>query len=155
MKTTALLCDYAQVSSDGKLFINGANITRLNTPVAEPPLIVHFALAVIVEVPWDKTNQPHKLTIELVYDGGDRGPEQVPLPGTEADGGTFVAQFNAGRGPDMVPGETTLLPIALPFQAMGLPAPGGYSFKVNVDGAEEAHVPFQARVVGPMGFIGR
>lgn len=149
MKTTALLCDHAAVSSDGKLYINGANINRLITNQAEPPLVYNFALAVIVEIPWNDTNRMHQLTVELVYEGGERGAHQVAIPGFED--GTISAQFNAGRSPDMVPGEATLMPIAFPFYGLLLANPGGYSFKLSIDNVEVAHVPFQARVLGPLG----
>lgn len=153
MKATALLCDYAAVHPDGKLTIVGANITRLNTAVVEPPLHVNFALAVLVEIGWGETNKPHQLEISLVFDGGEQGPQQIPLPGINPkDEGVFKATFNAGRGPDLVPGEPTGLPIALPFHMLPLPSQGGYSFKVVIDGEEAAHVPFQARVINPMGF---
>ena len=153
MKATAMLCDFAQLSSDGKLTVIGAGITRIATLVAEPPLVLNFALAALVEVPWDQTNRPHRLHIELVFDGNEGGAQKIPLPNTNpADEGSFVAEFNAGRGPEMVPGESSLLPIALPFFGIALPAPGGYSFKLTVGNDELAHVPFQARIINQFGF---
>lgn len=143
----AMLCDYAEVAG-GKLFITGANINLIGTPVSEPPLRVSLALAMIITIPWTATNQPHTLTVELVSDqasGNERVrlTDQPPPSGDEAEAGLIVAQFNAGRSPIMKPGEDNLLPIALPMLGLPLPRPGGYFFVIRIDGTEMRRVPFR------------
>jgi hypothetical protein len=152
MHISAILCDYAQVAG-GKLFISGAGITLLGTPVVAPPHTVQISLALLVTIPWNATNQPHRLTVELISDA-DGKTERVPLtdamlPGQDPnDAGMIVAEFNAGRAPQMHPGDDSLMPIALP---MGLPLPrqGDYFFVIRVDGTEAARASFRLSVSQP------
>jgi hypothetical protein len=145
MKAVALLCDHAQVSGN-KLFISGAGINLIRVANPEPPLAVNFALAIMVTVPWTATNQPHKMTVELIGDQGAGSSERVPLT---PDDGVIVAEFNAGRSPVMKPGEDTLLPLALPMPGLPLPQPGSYFFTVKLDGTEADRVSFRAEVINP------
>jgi len=124
MDAIALLCDHAQVTGDGKLFISGANVCRVVTLALDPPMPVNFCLAIIVKIPWQQTNQRHKLTVELMYEDGQHGAERVtlaqPMPGQPSeDEGLVVAEFNAGRGPDMQNGEETLLTRVVLLQHQG------------------------------------
>src|SRR3974377_2306378 len=84
MKTTMLLCDYAQEVA-GKLYVLGGgwSIYR-GTPVT-------MGLAVKIAVPWDGANMPHEFAARLVTeDGGD--PVLPPAGGGGGAGGA------AGRG---------------------------------------------------------
>lgn len=160
MHVTALLCDHAQASSDGKLYVAGANITRLWTQKADPPLIVNVALAIVIEIDWNETNTMHNFEVELVYDD-PAGAQIVPLPievppgAPPETGGRFVGEFNAGRGPDMLAGESTLMPLAINMNGLELPAPGAYFFSVKVDKEELARARFRATVNAPMLSFGR
>jgi hypothetical protein len=143
-----LLCDYAEVSG-GKLFITGAGISQLGTVTTDPPHPVSVALAIVVRIPWGKTNQQHRLVIELLSEI-DTGPAQrVPLGDQVPEGvdqslaGTIVALFNAGRAPTMLPGEETLMPVALPMQGLPLPRLGSYFFSISIDGTEVDRVSFR------------
>jgi hypothetical protein len=151
MKIKALLCDHAEVSGN-KLFISGANINLLGVRSADVPLRVNFALAIVAEIPWNATNEPHTMSIELVSDQGgtaERVPlsDDLPAGQEEADKGMIFAQFNVGRGPNMKRGEDTLLPIALPFFGLPLPRPGGYFMAIRIDGTELDRVSFRAEVL--------
>lgn len=153
MNATALLCDHAHVSpQENKLFINGGGISRMMTmPTQDGTTVVHFYLAVMVTIPWQATNQRHKLTIELIHDGAG-GNAQVTLvdalmPGQpQEELGMIVAEFNAGRGPDMANGEDTLMPVAFPFLGLPVPGPGSYFFNGKIDGSEAFRVPFRVDV---------
>jgi hypothetical protein len=145
MKAVALLCDHAEVSGN-KLFIAGAGINLLRVPNPEPPLAVNIALAIMVTIPWNATNQPHKLMVELVSEQAGGSSERVALT---PDGGLIIAEFNAGRSPAMKPGEDTLMPLALPMFGLPLPEPGSYFFSITVDGIEADRVSFRAEVINP------
>lgn len=156
MDVEVMLCDYAEVSG-GKLFISGAGINLLGTPMTSAPHVVNIALAMLVKIPWTATNQAHELTVELISDGGgDTGQERVHLsnslpPGRDqADMGLIVAQFNAGRAPTMQPGEESLLPVAMPMMSLPLPRPGNYFFSVKIDGDEQDRVSFRVQVPNPV-----
>jgi hypothetical protein len=146
MRATALLCDHAEVAGN-KLFISGAAINLYRVANPEPPLVMNIALAIMVTIPWNATNQPHKLTVELISEQGAGSSQRVPL--TEDDG-IIVAEFNAGRSPAMKPGEDTLLPLALPMFGLQLPEPGSYFFTIGLDGTEADRVSFRAEVINPM-----
>ena len=59
MQATVLLCDYAE-AVNGKLYVMGGgwNVAF----AADQPM--NAALAILVIVPWDRTNQKHELRVE-------------------------------------------------------------------------------------------
>ena len=59
MRATMLLADYAQVA-EGKLNVIGGGWT-ITGPLPSP-----FALALLIEVPWDRANEKHQLRLELI-----------------------------------------------------------------------------------------
>ena len=145
------LCDFAEVSG-GKLFIAGAGINLIGTDQAEAPHPVNLTLALMIRIPWNATNQQHKLRIELVSDmsdGSKRVPINTVLPpnSDEEDKGTIIAMFNAGRSPNMQIGEETLMPIALPMMGLPLPNIGFYFFGIGIDGSEMDRVSFRVTSV--------
>jgi Family of unknown function (DUF6941) len=153
VKATGLLCDYAELAG-GKLFISGAAINLVGTPIAEPPVRINIALAIMVTIPWNATNQPHRLTVELVADqaGGSQRvslSEALPPNADPADKGLLIADFNVGRSAVMNPGEDTLMPIALPMLPLMLPQPGSYFFDIKIDGSPMDRVSFRAEVMAP------
>lgn len=144
----ALLCDFAEVSG-GKLFVSGAGINLLATGQANAPHPVNFALALLVRIPWTATNQQHTLIVELISDSPDGGPRTVPIneadppAGHEDKRGKIVALFNAGRSPNMLAGEESLMPVAMPLAGLALPDIGSYYFSVMIDGTEVDRVSFR------------
>jgi hypothetical protein len=146
-----MLCDYAEVSG-GKLFVTGAGVNLVGSAAAEAPHPINIALALLVHIPWGATNHQHKMTIELVSDT-EKGPERVminqilPPDGDEADRGMIIALFNAGRSPNMVVGEESLMPVALPMLGLPLPRIGSYFFSISVDGTESDRVSFRVAPV--------
>jgi hypothetical protein len=153
-----LLCDYAQVSG-GKLFISGAGINLVATATTEAPHPVNMAVALMVRIPWNATNQQHRLTIELMSESGPESAEQVPLsqglpPGADPSlEGMIVANFNAGRAPTMVAGEESLMPVALPMLGLPLPRLGSFFFSVSINGTEVERISF--RVASALNFPGQ
>src|SRR4051794_19704342 len=91
MKVTLLLADHAQVA-EGKLNLLGGgwNITG---PDPTP-----FAIALLIDVPWDRTNEDHRFLLELVDQDGQ--PVLVETPEGEkplvVEGG-----FEVGRPPGL------------------------------------------------------
>ncbi|WP_276969227.1 DUF6941 family protein [Ferrimicrobium acidiphilum] len=159
MKAQAMLCDYAQVHG-GKLNIIGAGGGLVVTPATAPPYLINLSLAVLMTVPWSATNQQHRLTIELVSEpggGGGAPARRVDLttqtgPGqTVEDKGKILVLFNAGRPPQMLQGEDTLVPLALPLFAFPAPDLGSYYFAIDLDGTEVDRVSF--RVVSQLRFM--
>ncbi len=145
------LCDFAEVSGN-KLFITGAGINLIGTPTTEAPHPVNLTLAMMVRIPWNATNRQHKLRVELISDSSD-GSKPVPINiapppiGEEEDAGKIVAAFNAGRSPNMVVGEETLMPLALPLFGLPLPNIGSYFFEIGIDGTAMDRISFRVSPV--------
>lgn len=127
MKAVLLLADAAEVAN-GKVSALGAGWSVTGSPT--PPM----SLVVLIDVPWDQTNQKHKLAIELRDADGQavsfqQGPQGEPLPALHVE-----AEFETGRPPG-VPAGTPLrhqLAIGLPG---GMPLEAGekYEFHMTID----------------------
>lgn len=118
-----MLADAAQVA-DRKLFVMGGGISLIG-PRPQP-----MAVAVLIEVPWDRANIKHQWQLELVDADG------MPVMANERPvlvGG----EFEAGRPPGIDAGTPLPVPMAINFS--GLPvAPGGsYQLRFAVDGTTE------------------
>lgn len=123
MRAQLLLCDYAQIS-DGKLHIIGGGIDRISGPGLPPG----FTVAIHMQIPWDKANQPIPFTLELLTEDGravvtdERGVE-IRIQGA----------VEAGRPPGLKPGTPLGMPLVV--QAGGIPlTPGRYEWRVSIDG---------------------
>ena len=121
-----LLADSAQ-EVGGKLYILGGGWS-ITGPEAVP-----MAIALKLEVPWDRTNEQHSLLIELVDEDGNPvmvdGPEeeeQVPLQVT--------GQFEAGRPPGIKPGTPIDSALAVNFGPLPLEGGRRYQWRLSIDG---------------------
>lgn len=150
MRVRAVLCRFAELSDHG-LVIVGAGTNR----VLLPPESEKFeaALAVLVHVPWTETNTEHRLLIELVHEGPDGGTTRVPinlgsqdwLPGDHEDRGKIHLNVNLGRPKELVHGEESVQPFAIPIRRR-LPGPGSYyfSFRFSDQDQEAERISFRA-----------
>ena len=127
MKLTLMLADYAE-AVNGKLYIMGGGRT------VPGPAPSSFAIAVLIEIPWDETNRRHVLRVDLV--DGDGRPVMVSTPTgerpVEIDGG-----FEVGRPAGLKPGAPQTVPVAMNIGPLPL-APGrDYVWRCSVNGATE------------------
>lgn len=136
MDVTLLLCDSAE-AVNGKLYVMGGGWNMLFA--AGSP--VRVGLAILIAVPWDETNTPRQLRIDLVTSDG----EQVEVNGREV---SATAEFDIGRPPGVKPGSTLNAPLAINFDGLLLDT-GGYEFVVRVGDEIAARRPFQ--VTAPPG----
>ena len=120
-----LLADSAQ-EVGGKLYILGGGWS-ITGPEPMP-----MAIALKLEVPWDRTNEQHSLLIELLDEDGNAvlvdGPEgeQVPLQVT--------GQFEAGRPPGIKPGTPIDSALAVNFGPLQLEGGRRYQWRLSIDG---------------------
>ena len=128
MKAILLLADAAE-AVNGKVSALGAGWSVIGTP--SPPL----SLVVIIDVPWDQTNQKHKLEIDLLDADGkpvsfEQGPGDEPLPAIHIE-----AEFETGRPPG-VPAGTPLRHSLTVAMGPGMPLKAGekYEFHMKIDG---------------------
>lgn len=130
MEAQMLLCDYAE-EMNGKLYVMGGGWNRL---VAETPASV--ALAILVGIPWNATNQPHALRLALVDEDG-----KPVVPKGAEDPLVVEAKVEVGRPPGTKPGSIFNAPLAIRFPVMFLTA-GGYRFDLAIDGTLLVSAPF-------------
>lgn len=128
MRVTLLTGDWAE-ALNGKLYIQGAGWTRIRSNVP-----VNLAIAAIVHVDYQHTNQPATLKIRILTEDGNPYPPDAPLA-TEG-------QVEVGRPPGMRPGEESNVPLALSFGSVF--TPGGYVIEAELNGTVEATAPFTA-----------
>ncbi len=151
MKLTLILCDSAQVA-DGKLFLMGGGWAFTG------PQPVPHALGVLLEVPWDRTNQPIKISIELLEQDGSPVTQPGPVGGEVPI--RVDAELEVGRPPGHPKGTPLNVPLAIPVPPIAL-APGRrFSWEAHIEGEpahEDWHVSFATRPapaggLGPSGF---
>jgi hypothetical protein len=128
-----ILADHAEIVG-GKLYLMGGGWDRL-TVNTDFPLTKPIGLAAAFRVPWNETNQPQNVEIEIqTEDGGSVGK--------------MGAQFEVGRPPGMKAGQSQRFQLAanLPLTLAG---PGSYVIVARVEGQEAGRVPFNV-MAGPM-----
>lgn len=129
MDVTLILCDFAE-AVNGKLYVMGGGWNVLYAP-GEP---VTMAVAAIVAVPWDQTNRPHELALELLTQDG--APVEV-----EGEALSVTGEFELGRPPGVKPGSSLNAPFVWTFAGLVLEA-GGYEWKLSLNGAPVTSRPF-------------
>jgi hypothetical protein len=125
---TILLSDSGQRDASGKAHLLGACWAATGTPT---PLM---AITIVIDVPWDQTNRPHPIVVELIDADGrpvsfEDGPEG-PLPAMRME-----ADLEAGRPPGTPPG-TPLRQLFCLTIPPGMPLTAGqkYEFRLTIDG---------------------
>jgi hypothetical protein len=133
MQVDYLVLSDAAVAADGKHYIHGAGWDTIWVSAfpAAHPLI---AVAVRLRAPWNDTNQPHELLIDVLDDDGN---SVVPNP-PGAPRGTI----NVGRPPHIAPGSDQVVPLAISLQGLSFARAGTYSVVLRLDGADAARSPF-------------
>lgn len=132
-----LLADYATVA-DGKLTVVGGGWSIVG-PDPQP-----YAIAIKVEVPWDRAAAPHTLRLDLVDQDG--APVEVP-----SDEGwrplVIEGQFETGRPEGVKPGTPLDFMLAFAIGAHPLPPGGRYEWRLAIDGQtrDDWHVAFTTR----------
>jgi hypothetical protein len=142
VKVTLLLADAAQ-AVNGKLYVLGGGWS-LTGP--DPSAM---ALAVKIDVPWDRANIKHHWRLELL--DGDGAPIEVAsAPVGEPRPLRIDGEFEAGRPAGLKPGTPLDVALALNFAPIPL-APGGrYVWRLSIDGFEEDwQVAFSTRPAAP------
>lgn len=132
-----LLCDYAE-ELNGKLYIMGGGWSRLTRfmPVA------NMALAIKVEVPWDRANIQHNIKALLVNEDGEPVSLGDPPQQIQVEGGLEV-----GRPPGLRAGTPIDATLALRFNGLPLEV-GVYEWRFQIDNRDQASVRFEVIPAG-------
>jgi hypothetical protein len=149
VEVTILLCDSAE-AVNGKLYILGGGWSVTGPgPVAS-------AIALRIDVPWNDTNRPIAVRVELL--DADGAPAQIPAPGP--DGATQGVAVDIGFEVGRPPGTPLDAAVAFPIPPLQLRPGSRYVWKVSIDGETKDHwqVAFTVRPmqqgVGPAGIPG-
>jgi hypothetical protein len=141
MQIDALLCNHAE-SVNNLLYISGGGIgSTLVPPGTNPPYTVNLAIAIMVTVPWNLSNQQHELEIQLVTEDGQ--PVLVAPPTGSAQPVHVRLAFNVGRPPTITIGDEQQVCMAANLPGLPLTALGKYEFIIRVDGNSERRLPFR------------
>jgi hypothetical protein len=137
-----MLADSAQ-EVGGKLYILGGGWSITG------PDPVPMAIALKLEVPWDRTNVKHSLLIELVDEDGN--PVMVPGPEEEQVALQVTGDFEAGRPPGVKPGTPIDSALAVNFGPLPLEPGRRYQWRLSIDGEsdEDWTLGFSTRPAGP------
>ena len=120
-----MLADSAQ-EVGGKLYILGGGWSITG------PDPVPMAIALKLEVPWDRTNEQHALLLELLDEDG----EPVLIPGADGEQVPLqvTGEFEAGRPPGIKPGTPIDSALAVNFGPLPLEAGRRYQWRLSIDG---------------------
>jgi hypothetical protein len=127
MKVTLMLADSAQ-EVNGKLYILGGGWS-ITSPEPGP-----FAIAGIIQVPWDQTNR--KIAFKLSLVTADGHPVRVPTP-TGDQPVEVAGEFEVGRPPGLKPGTPMSVPLALNMGPWPLQPDTVYVWRLSLDGRED------------------
>lgn len=123
-----LLCDAAQVA-EGKLFVLGGGWSITG------PDPVPSAVAIKLEVPWDRANERHHWELFLV----DADGRPVTVKGDFGEHAVQVAgDFEVVRPEGLPAGAPLDVPIAVNLPPLPVPPGGRYEWRLTVDGQENA-----------------
>lgn len=123
MKVTMLLADAAQVA-EGKLFILGGGWSVTG------PQASAMAIAMHVEVPWDRANMRHSWTLELLNADGQPVSARDPLGRDEPI--RVQGEFEVGRPVGLTPGTPIGVATAINLAPVQLPPGGRYEWRLTI-----------------------
>lgn len=137
VRVTMLLADFATVS-DGKLTIVGGGWSVVG-PDPHP-----YAIAIKIEVPWDRAAASHAMRLELV----DADGRPVDVPSDEGWQPLVIeGEFETGRPEGVKPGTPLDFMVAFSIGPHPLPPGGRFEWRLAIDGEtqEDWHVAFTTR----------
>jgi hypothetical protein len=121
-----LLADAVQ-AAEGKLYILGGGWS------IRAPDPVPMAIALYVQVPWDRTNEQHSWVLELL----DADGQPVLVGDDEEEPVRVEGGFEVGRPPGLKPGTPIDVPLAINFGPLPLEPGGRYEFRLAIDGESD------------------
>ena len=137
VEAVLVLCDAAQIDeSTGKVHMLGAGWSTTTSPTAPS------AVVVMLQIPWDLTNQAIKVALEMRDEDGHPVLFDAPLGGKAPV--RIEATVEAGRPAGVPKGiylDANLAP-AIPSLPL---TPGRYAWHLELDGSPHSNRPFTVR----------
>jgi hypothetical protein len=123
-----MLADGARVGADGKLYIFGGQWDRLFT-ASVPTTHPIVALALVIELDYHEALQNHPVEITLRdADAANLGPRAM-------------MNLRVGHPPQLEPGGSISVPIAMELPHIVFPRYDRYEWVVEIDGNVEGRLP--------------
>jgi Family of unknown function (DUF6941) len=146
MKVTLLLADSAQ-AVNGKLYVLGGGWS-ITGPAPSP-----MALAIKIDLPWDRANMKHRWKLELV-DSDNRPVKTQIQPDAEPEPFVIEGEFETGRPPGLKPGTPLDVPLAFNFGPIALQPGMRYEWRFSFAKYKEEtwSVAFSTRSELPPGY---
>jgi hypothetical protein len=129
MEAVLVLCDWAEVVNQ-KIYAQGMGWSQI---VADQPTV--FAIAALIQVPYDQTNRRHHVLISLMTEDGAAYPTE--------QGASVEFDFEVGRPPGLQHGQNQPLPFAAKLNGIAF-AQGGYRWEVVIDNEPATSTSFRA-----------
>jgi hypothetical protein len=150
MEVDAFLCD-SIAAAEGKLYAQGAGWNTIFSS-AFPARHSRVGIGVLIRVPYTETNKAHQFEIRLEGSDGQRVALGEAPPGGQSDDGKLYAiggEFNVGRPPLIVPGESQMVPLAVNLDGLTFDRPDSYSFTISIDGDEMKRLTLRLQLTQP------
>ncbi len=133
---TLIVADAVSTPPDGKFYVHGGGISRLEVPMLPFPIPLGVLLRFRIDE--DDLNRSHRVALVLI------GPADIPnVPGIEFD------LAPPEEPPTLAPGEEHFTQIGMQINAVAVRA-GLHHLQVDLDGERVRHVPIPVIVAeGP------
>lgn len=146
MEVDAILANSVAVA-ENKLYVQGGGWDSIFTQVV-PFRHPRLGLALAIRVPWTATNQMHSFSLKIVdSDGHNIALAQTPqgVDGPQGKAYQLKGQFNVGRPPVLLPGESQVIPIAVNLDGLEFNQAATHFLIIEVDGTEMERLPIRIR----------
>lgn len=130
---TLLLANSAESTGAGMVSALGMGWSITASPTAPS------ALVIMIKVPWDETNRPHRLRLHLITEDGRADVFPDGTPGPQID-----MEFETGRPPGIAHGVPIDFAQAVTLGPLNL-QPGRYVWRMDIDDHEVARRAFTVR----------
>lgn len=141
VKVTMMLCDYVAVA-EGKFYLSGGG---WNLTGPQPTL---SGIALLLEVPWTKTNRKIPFKLRLLHEDGHAVSQQTPVGEAAVELGAVV---EVGRPAGAVEGTPLPVPVPVNLPPLALPSGQGFYWELEVDGERRGdwRLSFRTREAAP------
>ena len=105
-----------------------------------------FALAALIEIPWDQTNRRHDVVFDIIDVDGQ--PFMVPTPLGDRPF-QLSAKFEQGRPPGVAPGTTFMTTTAVNVAPVAFQPGRQYVIRLSINGTVEDETTIRIREQPP------
>lgn len=137
LKVDYLVLADAAAAADGKHYIHGAGWEYLyvaSFPVSQPMISV----AIRLRIPWEDTNYPHNLELDVVDADGQSILPQLPGP--------IRGPITVGRPPAIEVGADQVACLVINLMGLEFTRRGAYVVVLRIEGTDASRAPFRVEL---------